>query len=295
MPVCHHPPGSKGNPNTVTVALPSVASHLNHEDHIGDCAAGTAFNSLTYGLIEWNETWSGTVHVIGDIEVAEGASLTIEPGTHVTIAANADFYNLRTENDIDLRSGYNMEGENIAGVHWGEPWRDENNHISIVVKGVLYAVGTPDNRITITSDSATPGIYDWNHLDFRRGIISHADISYYRYLQTRDGTVISHSSLGHVGENTIAAMTTLIEYNRLFDAGHELIDIHGDSAIILHNRIGPNPSAIGVGIIVDGGAPMIFGNVIEGCSAGIAFLSPNKAIVNQNVFTENDIDLYYDY
>lgn len=295
LPVCHRPSPGEGNPYTVKIALASVAEHLGHGDHIGHCAAGTGFNTVTYGRITWNEIWGGRVHVIGDIEVDEGASLTIEPGTIVTIAANSDVDNLRTENDFDLRAGINTEGENIAGVHFGEPWRDEMNHISIVVKGVLYAVGTPDNRITITSDSATPGIYDWNHLDFRNGIISYAHMSFYRYLQTRHGTVVSHSVLAHVGENTIAAQGALIEYNDLSDAGHELIDMHGDSSTIWYNKIGPNPSAIGVGIIVDGGAPMIFGNIIEGCSSGIAFLSPSKVIVKQNVFVDNGVDLYYDY
>ena len=35
------------------------------------------------GVIEQDETWSGTVHVTGPTTVSEGVTLTIEPGTVV--------------------------------------------------------------------------------------------------------------------------------------------------------------------------------------------------------------------
>jgi len=243
-----------------------------------------------------NQTWRGEIHVVGDVVVEQGATLTILPRTTVRVAANTDANNLITQFPEDLQQG--IAEETVNGVIAGEPYRDEENHISIFVLGTLNAVGTAEEPITITSDSPTPGIYDWNRLHFDNGILSHAVVEYYRILDPGTGTEISNSTLRYAGECSICAGgdDVLIENNTFFYAGHELIDMHGGNSVIQNNVIGPNTSPIGTCIIVDGGAPTIVNNVIDGCSNGIVFISPpGSPVIEGNTFTNNLTDIHHGY
>jgi hypothetical protein len=245
-------------------------------------------NKTSFGIISQDEIWNDEMHIIGDIQVEEDVTLTIMPGSRITIAANSDANNLITE-EVEMRQGIQNESENLFGVHMGEPWRDEGNHVSIIIKGTLQAIGTPDNMITITSDSPTPGIYDWNRFQFAHGSLSYVKMSYYRICSPGPRTVISHNVLSNVGECAIGNTSGIIEFNTISYAGHELIDLHGASPIIRNNQLGPNPDM--VGIIIDGGAPDICQNTIEGCAMGIVYLSESDAQVLDNVFCDNGEDI----
>jgi hypothetical protein len=251
-----------------------------------------AVNKTSFGIISQDEIWSQEMHITGDIRVEEDATLTIMPGTMVTIAANSDANNLIAE-EVEMRQGIQNESENLFGVHLGEPWRDEGNHISIIIKGTLQAIGTPDNMITITSDSPTPGIYDWNRFQFEHGSLSYVKMSYYRICSSGPDTVVSHNILSNVGECAIGNTSGIIEFNDISYAGHELIDLHGASPIIRNNQLGPNPEM--VGIIIDGGAPDICENTIEGCGSGIVYLSESDAQVLDNVFCDNGEDIVIEH
>ena len=247
-------------------------------------------NRTTHGYIWSNEIWRGEIRIIGDIIVKEGATLTIEPGTTVLVAANQDVENL-FDWSFDMQQGIRQEqpGEDpyYQGVHFGEPFRDEGNHISIRVHGTLHAVGTPEQIITITSDSPTPGIYDWNFFDFDNGILSYCIMEYYRCLNPGNDTEVSHNILRHVGECAIGANSSVVvESNTISYAGHELIDMHNSSPTIRNNDLGPNPDH--VGIVIDGGSPEIVNNTIEGCYTGILFISPPDApTIEDNTFSNN--------
>jgi len=249
-----------------------------------------AVNRTTHGYVEQDETWRDNIRIDGDVIVREGITLTIEPGTLVHIAANQDIENLINE-PIELREGIQNEAENMYGVHRGEPWRDEGNHISILVNGTLHAVGTQDNVMTIRSDSETPGIYDWNRLNIHAGVLSHSVVENYRVLEPADGVVISHNVLRNIGECGVCAnAAALIEDNTITNTGHELIDIHGHSPIIRNNHLGPSDN---VGIIVDLGSPEIMGNVIEGCDIGIGIINPDSTpIIQGNTFSGNKQDIH---
>jgi len=251
-------------------------------------------NQTTHGRITWDEIWRGEVHIIGDVIVEEGATLTIEPGTVVRVAANQDVENLM-DWPFDLQEGVNTEDTYEHGVHFNEPYRDEGHHISIVVNGMLHAVGTPEQMITITSDSPTPGIYDWNHFGMAHGILSYCTVEYYRAFDPGDGTQISHSILRHVGECAVCANSTVVvEHNTISYAGHELIDMHRSSPVIRDNYLGPNPRH--AGITIDGGSPQILNNVIEGCGHGIHFISPpGNPNIQDNAFSGNGEDIASDY
>jgi len=251
-------------------------------------------NKTTHGRITRDEIWRGEIRIVGDVIVEEEVTLTIEPGTVVRVAANQDLENLMTW-PFDLKQGVNTEDTYEHGVHFGEPFRDEGNHISIIVNGTLHAVGTPEQIITITSDSPTPGIYDWNHLGMAHGILSYCTVEYYRAFDPGDGTEVSHSILRHVGECAVCANSTaVIEHNTISYAGHELIDMHQSSPVIRNNHLGPNPRH--AGITIDGGSPQIVNNVIEGCGEGIHFISPpGNPNIEGNTFSNNGEDTRSDY
>jgi parallel beta-helix repeat protein len=241
-----------------------------------------------------DEIWRGEIHVVGDIIVEEGVTLAIEPGTVVRIAANQDAENL-FDWPFDMRQGIQNEAENINGVHFGEPYRDEGHHISIRIAGTLHAVGTPEQMITITSDSPTPGIYDWNHFEFAHGVLSYSVVGYYRVLGPGDGTEVSHNTLRHVGECGVCANSSaVVEHNTISYAGHELVDMHNSSPVIRNNHLGPNPDH--AGIVVDGDSPQIADNTIESCGVGIAFISPpGDPTIEGNVFSNNGQDIMREY
>ena len=255
-------------------------------------------NRTTHGYIWSDEIWRGEIRIIGDIIVEEGFTLTIEPGTRVLITANQDVENLFTD-PFNMQQGIRQEhpGEDpyYRGVHFGEPFRDEGNHISIRIHGTLHAVGTPEQMITITSDSPTPGIYDWNHFEFDHGILSYAVVEYYRVLGPGDGTEVSHNILRRIGECGVGANSSVVvEYNTISYAGHELIDMHNSSPTIRNNDLGPNPDH--VGIVIDGSSPEIVNNTIEGCYHGILFISPPGApTIEGNTFLNNIQDIVNPY
>jgi len=238
-------------------------------------------NKTTNGYILEDEIWEGEMFVIGDIFVEEGVTLTIKPGTTVYIAANQDIKNLM-DDPFDLKTGIAQEDHTDRGVHLGEPYRDEGNHISIIVNGALVALGTPDQKITITSSSSTPTIYDWNKLRIDNGKVTYALIEYYRALDLGHNVEITNSELRHIGECGVCIYGPgLLEENHIWDAGHELIGSTGTPRII-NNLFGPFP--IRYAIILGGGSPIIKGNTFEGCGGAVYIIAPSSPIIEDNIY-----------
>lgn len=265
----------------------------------GECETGETYEEcaedcVKSGALNEDEVWGGAIHVTGDIDVKSDATLTVLPGTTVLISANSDINNLFGHwecdgiENYDLLIGIKEEDTFNCGVHKGEPYRDEANHVSIIISGTLKAVGTEGSRIVFKSDSPNPTIYDWNRLDIRNGILSYADVENYRILETREDVEISHNNLKNMGECGVCANSdeAKILSNSISYAGHELIDMHDSSPLIDSNHLGPNPGR--AGIIIDGGSPTITANKIEGCGGGINFISPpDQPIIEDNIFLDN--------
>jgi hypothetical protein len=254
-------------------------------------------NQTTHGVIEWDEVWRDEIHIIGDILVEDRSTLTIEPGTKVLIAANQDVDNL-VDDPFAMRQGIQntIPDEGIGGVHFGEPYRDEGNHISILVVGTLQAVGTPEQMITITSDSATPGIYDWNSLDIYHGALSYSTVEYYRVLQIDGGVEVTHNILRHVGECAVCCGITpcsvLIEGNAISYAGHELLGTTG-APLIRGNHL---RQQAGRTCFAGDGSPQIIGNTFEDCGHGIEFTDPPDApVIEDNTFIDCGQDIGHNY
>lgn len=220
---------------------------------------------------------------------------------------------------IGIRQEKPEEDPFYRGVHFGEPYRDEGNHISILVLGTLNAVGTPEQMITITSDSSNPGPYDWNHFNFNHGVLSYCVMEYYRCLGPGDDTEVSHNILRHAGETCVVAYSSVvIEHNAMSDAGHEVIGTSDSSPTIRYNYLGPNgkgpaiqtfgsPQIVGntikgcnTGISVSSGSPEITGNVIEDCKRGIVLTAEYEnsiigkdKLLRDNTFSNNEQDIAY--
>ena len=77
---------------------------------------------LKHGHITENETWSGQVHLIGDIIINKDTTVTIKPGT-VLRFANYDIKN----------------------------YGSDPNHTELIVKGKIDAQSPSSNPITIQS------------------------------------------------------------------------------------------------------------------------------------------------
>ncbi|MCX6875118.1 MAG: right-handed parallel beta-helix repeat-containing protein [Verrucomicrobia bacterium] len=93
-------------------------------------AEGLPIGTYVLGNLTGNTVWSlanSPYHVVGDVTVSAGVSLTIEPGTRVE-----------------------FEG-----------------YFKLQIDGTLVAEGTPGNPIVFTSSKATPTRGDWQGLKFR--------------------------------------------------------------------------------------------------------------------------------
>ena len=145
------------------------------------------------GTIFNDEVWSGTIHVTGDIYVPDGVTLTIEPGTVVQIRANYDDTGQGGEHIID-------EATNIDPSASPEYTQ---THISFNIRGTLIAVGTPDNKITFTSDADSPYNTDWDGMTFESsssGELKYCIIEWVHTGPALHGTndvKISHSEIRH--------------------------------------------------------------------------------------------------
>jgi hypothetical protein len=91
----------------------------------------------------------------------------------------------------------------------------------------------------------------------------------------------------------------VVENNTIYDAGHELVDMHNASPTIRNNTIGPNTNRCG--IVIDGGSPLITGNTIKDCGSGFLLLVPLKDpnlkdnILKNNTFLNNGQNISYGY
>ena len=250
----------------------------------GICETGETYEECAEdcsktGVIDKDETWGGTIHVTGDIDVLEGVTLTILPGTIVKVGLTDDQHKGSDEPMTDI---YFPK----------DPPFYEKEKNTIYIGGILNAVGTSDNRITFTSVSDNPTTYDWRGIDIVHGRLEYATVEY-----AQGNIQIQHSSDVVIANNIIRNSLTCcvcighskqispqILNNEIYNCGHEGIDLAGGSAIIKGNyfhlenpEIQPDPMKGENGIIVYISAyPTIEDNVFEDLTNAINFLGNSK-------------------
>ena len=120
---------------------------------------GESGKPIDMQVLRADTTWSGNVIVKGDVRVARGVTLTIQPGTVVRFAK--------------------IEADGPQNLH-----KTNDNNFSraeLIVRGILVAQGTQNKRIVFTSAERSPSPGDWgaiNFLDSRSNVIEHCEISY---------------------------------------------------------------------------------------------------------------------
>ena len=124
----------------------------------------------TTGTINEDEIWRGEIHLTGDINMANGATLTIEPGTIVYFASNSDD---RHANDTGgCFDEYTCEADDpTIRVGWGA------NAILLDGRaGRIIAIGTQEDPIIFRpeGDSTSPSQYDGIFIE--RGALKYAKL-----------------------------------------------------------------------------------------------------------------------
>ncbi len=236
-------------------------------------------NTNISGEIKQDQIWSGTIHVTGDINVVEGVTLTILPGTVIEVAAQSD----------DQHRGQDRPHDPPFPK---DPNRLETQSTMIIINGILNASGTPDNKIIFTSSNKeNPTTYDWDGLSIAHGKLEYAIVEYSRYnnFQQSSDVIVSNSIFRNmleccicIGHNT--RISPQILDNDIYNCGHEGIDYAGGSAIIKGNyfhlenpEIQPDPSRGGLGIVIYKNAyPIIEDNVFEKLTIAILFHGNSK-------------------
>ena len=239
------------------------------------------------GHITKDETWSGVVHITGDVFVDSGVTLTILPGTRVLFAAHSD----------DQHSGKGFSDPFVESRD--DPARTleyAQSHIEII--GKIIARGTPDNMITFTSDSPSPHHADWVRITLWSGSIMEFCIVEYNLsgiCPLGDDVTVSHNIVRHVlwGGICSSHCSPTITHNNISDCGHEGIDVHGGSPAISHNAITQSHNGI---IITEGASPIIEDNtLVDNANCGIGVMENSSGLIRNNDIITQNRQSYYEW
>ncbi|MDY6987468.1 MAG: NosD domain-containing protein [Thermodesulfobacteriota bacterium] len=111
------------------------------------------------GVISSDTTWQNEVIIRGDVEIAEGATLVVMPGTVVKFAK------------IEENGPANLDMDKTKNFTRAE----------LIINGRILAQGTKDEVVVFTSAEKSPHVADWgaiNMLDSDNNILEYCDISY---------------------------------------------------------------------------------------------------------------------
>ena len=218
------------------------------------------------GSITRDETWSGTIHVTGDIWLDDGVTLTIMPGTTVLISAGRD----------DQNRGSAMNAGESDKEKIGPIWTEEYAKSHIEINGRIIAVGTPDELIRFTSDSPNPSFADWSGTELRPGsrmeycIVEYAGragLGVWSDIPKDDSILISNCIIRHIFMGAIALGGTTcarVISNDISDCGSE-----------------------GINVDPGGGAPYIAYNTVKHSTVGIATVPESSAVIENNILIDN--------
>lgn len=187
------------------------------------CSLSASVRHLQGGVLTGNITWSGRVHIRGDVELAENARLTIRPGTEVVFHPAGDADSL-------------TEHPNFIGSE-------------LIVRGRLIAEGTAEKPISFRhiDPAAPPG--SWGGIN----IVESPDASFaYVSFRQADSAVHSQDSRVYIEQslfedNLVAirfhSSQILIENNLIRNNGSG-IRFHFGQPVICKNELIGNGKGI---------------------------------------------------
>jgi hypothetical protein len=115
----------------------------------GAAAAGTSGAGVA-GAITDDATWSGDVYLAGDLYIAPGATLTLEPGTRVTVSR-----------EDALSKGILIHGD--------------SRRVEVEVAGTLALNGTPEARVVFVPEADGSPDEAWSGLELKKGGLIEAE------------------------------------------------------------------------------------------------------------------------
>jgi hypothetical protein len=253
-----------------TIYIPAVCKNYYSTDtHI-----------TTSGRMMNDEVWQGDILVTGDVEIPEGVTLTIEPGTTIRFTAQSDDQSDEDEYDPT------------------DPSTLHATMITILVYGSIEALGTPDQPITFTTDSSTPGDIDWQSIQVEGSGAVYLDYVVIEYgyfgVQLNTATLtamISNSTIQYVTTCCICTFrhridnTVIISDSKFIGCGREAIDTYSDQNIIVQQNVFSDNY---VGIMSVGSDIVVENNLFTGNLRGMGVIEDGKPSITGNEFTDTD-------
>ena len=182
------------------------------------------------GVIQCDTTWANEVFVKGDVEVAQGVTLTVMPGTVVKFAK--------------------IEDNGPANLYMDKT--KNFTRAELVVSGRIIAQGTKDKMIVFTSAEKSPHVADWgaiNMLDRENNILEYCDISYAHTSVHSHGAQFTLAN-SYLHDNGVAVGFKNVDeckprcvnilYNRISNNGGGVLSSKDSIATISHNEISHN-------------------------------------------------------
>lgn len=219
------------------------------------------------GIITQDETWSGEIYIPQGVEVAEGVTLAIEPGTVVKFK------------------------------HWRYGYTEPNERGALIVRGTLQAIGSADSLIRFTSDASDPKHKDWQGIIFYQpsvnNILDHCIREYCHNLFATDADfTLSNSIVRWIGNVAFIRSSPTITNNRIYGGMYGAIEMEGYSyPTIAYNTIWNTVN--GVFVSVNSHAT-IHHNVIKDTISsvpqrnnGILITSNSSATIEYNTITNS--------
>lgn len=238
-------------------------------------------NLTTSGCVHKDEIWRETITLTGDVTLAEGVDLTIEPGTVVNI--------IPTNDDIGAGEWW----KNNPVVIYDDPFghRDWGRKaIKIDTRlGTLAAVGSAEQPIIFQTagDVGLPG--GWEGLE-----VGEAVLKYVRVFDTgrdavradRAGSAeIAFSEMHNCGWSCIRAGDGDWIHHNLLESGEHQALLLRDSALAEHNRIHKSNTGI---VFEDAAGAVARNNIVTNSTAGIVLRSGKLATVANNTVVTVD-------
>lgn len=241
-------------------------------------------NFTTSGIIANDEIWRDEIHITGDIEFANEATLTIEPGTIIYIASNSDD---RQANDTggcfdEITCKY---GDPTLNVGWGA------NATSIDGRGgEIIAVGTADKPIVFQPEGGSTSTSQWAGLYIEKGSLKYSKLLYGNGLQVlgQSGDVeISFNEIRYCLIDCFGVFKedVWIHHNIIEGGGHQAMGIQSNNILIEHNIVLHG----NLGINIEGDGPngatnvIVRNNLIIDCGNGISLHGQNVQAVNNTI------------
>ncbi|MDH5695860.1 MAG: right-handed parallel beta-helix repeat-containing protein [Dehalococcoidia bacterium] len=213
------------------------------------------------GRLGQNETWSGEIFIPGMVQVPQGVTLTIEPGTVIKFRHSRDYKNL-------------------------------GRGTLVVNGGTLKAIGTPEEPIWFTSDAEEPINGDWEGIAIENS--KGENIIKYSIVEcsfigirfwTSSGTV-ANSIVRWINAEGIymERSNVVLENNMIYGTGYNGIAMEQfNDVIIKNNKIINNQ---GSGIHGEATKAVIENNIIRNSRTGITFDDFSEAVLRNNLIED---------